>query len=416
MNVKRLFCVTVMALFVQGVFHQGVLAAESTTKGASSKNVGVEVIFETTMGAFTVKLYPEKAPKTVANFLRYVNDDRYIGTLFHRVIPGFVIQGGGFGRGMIKARTLDPVENESGNGLKNDRGTIAMARTKDPNSAAAQFFINLKRNEGLNFQKKRAGFRKGKPGYTVFGKITEGMDVFDKMAAIPTTALGSFMGLPTEDIVILSANQRDVTGAEDKRKSTGASEVNSKEFKIGEHYTVLDHPVPTRDTSKIEVTGAFSYSCPQCYKMDPLVEFWRKQQADDVDFLRFHAAWSAAMKVYARTFYTAKTLGVSEEMHDPLFTAVLVKQRNLDNEKEVGDLFEKHGVEKKIFSGAFNSTAVATQVKEAEAHSRAYNLASVPEIVVNGKYRVDLMRAGTWLQMFEVVDFLVNKERARLKK
>ena len=122
------------------------------------------------------------------------------------------------------------------------------------------------------------------------------------------------------------------------------------------------------------------------------------------------------MKVYARAFYTAKTLGMSEEMHDPLFTAVLVKQGNLDNEKEVGDLFEKYGVEKKTFSGAFDSTAVANQVKQAEAHSQAYNLASVPEIVVNGKYRVDPMRAGTWLQMFEVVDFLVNKERARLKR
>ena len=409
MNVKRLLCVTVIAFLVQGVFHQGVLADEAIPKAASFKDsTAVEVIFETTMGAFTVELYPEKAPKTVANFLRYVNGDRYIGTLFHRAIPGFVIQGGGFGRGMIKARTLEPVENESSNRLKNERGTIAMARTKDPNSAAAQFFINLKKNEGLNFQKKKAG-------YTVFGKVTEGIDVIDTMAAVPTTSLGSFKNVPSEDIVILSAKSRDAMGEEGIRITAGTQERNPKEFKLGEHYTVLADPMPTKDTSKIEVTEAFSYSCPQCYKMDPLVKFWHKQQADDVEFLRFHAAWSDTMKVYARAFYTAKALGVSEEMHDPLFAAVLVKQKNLESEKEVGDIFEKYGVEKKTFSEAFHSSAVAHQVEQAEAHSQSYNLASVPEIVVNGKYRVDPMRAGTWLQMFEVVDFLINKERARLE-
>jgi cyclophilin family peptidyl-prolyl cis-trans isomerase len=141
-----------------------------------------KVRMETSAGTITIELYPEKAPKTVKSFLTYVDEGFYDGTIFHRVIPGFMIQGGGFTGDMQQKSTHAPIKNEADNGLKNDRGTIAMARTSDPDSATAQFFINLKDNDFLNHTDKTTrGW-----GYTVFGKVTDGMDVVDKIATAPT--------------------------------------------------------------------------------------------------------------------------------------------------------------------------------------------------------------------------------------
>lgn len=161
-----------------------------------------EVELKTSMGVITLELYPDKAPKTVENFLQYVKDGHFKGTIFHRVIPGFMVQGGGFTADFQQKKTRGPVQNEAGNGLKNDVGTVAMARTSDPQSATAQFFINHKNNDFLNYS---APTPQGW-GYTVFGKVIKGMDVVNKIAAIETGPLGPFPSdVPRKTILIEDA-------------------------------------------------------------------------------------------------------------------------------------------------------------------------------------------------------------------
>jgi len=155
----------------------------------------------TNLGAITLELDAEKAPKTVANFLAYVKAGHYDGTIFHRVIDGFMIQGGGFLPGMRQKPTNAPIENEAANGLKNLRGTIAMARTQEPHSATAQFFINVADNDFLDF---RAPVGNGW-GYCVFGRVVEGMDVVDKIKSVRTGSRGFHQDVPLEDIVIEKA-------------------------------------------------------------------------------------------------------------------------------------------------------------------------------------------------------------------
>jgi cyclophilin family peptidyl-prolyl cis-trans isomerase len=154
---------------------------------------------ETTMGNIVIELNEKAAPVTVKNFLTYVEEGFYDGTIFHRVIPNFMIQGGGFTPDMVQKKTHPPIINEASNGLKNDRGTIAMARTNNPDSATSQFFINHKNNDFLNY----AG--PDKPGYAVFGKVIEGMETVDKIAAVKTTRKGPHADVPIEPIVIKSA-------------------------------------------------------------------------------------------------------------------------------------------------------------------------------------------------------------------
>jgi peptidyl-prolyl cis-trans isomerase A (cyclophilin A) len=161
------------------------------------------VLFKTSDGDIRVELYPEKAPKTVANFLDYVKSGQYNGTIFHRVIPGFMIQGGGFEPGMQQKRTRAPVANEAGNGVKNARYTVAMARTSDPHSATAQFFINLVDNAFLDYK----GPSSQAYGYCVFGKVVGGQDVVDAIAGAPTGRSGMHADVPTEDVVITRAEE-----------------------------------------------------------------------------------------------------------------------------------------------------------------------------------------------------------------
>ncbi len=159
------------------------------------------VELETSMGNITIELNEEKAPKTVENFLNYVKSGQYEGTIFHRIIDGFMIQGGGMDEQMNEKPTNKPVENEADNGLKNDKGTIAMARTQDPHSATSQFFINVKDNDFLNHTGKNAqGW-----GYTVFGKVTSGMDVIEKMRGVPTGRFGMHADVPKTPVTINSA-------------------------------------------------------------------------------------------------------------------------------------------------------------------------------------------------------------------
>jgi len=156
--------------------------------------------FETSQGAFTVELFPKEAPVTVENFLRYVDDGHFDGTIFHRIVPGFVIQGGGLTADFANKKTRAPISNEAKNGLKNLRGTLSMARTGDINSATSQFFVNLSDNAFLDHSARDYG-------YAVFGRVTDGMDVIDRIAAVSTGRRKGYQDAPLEDVVILSAQR-----------------------------------------------------------------------------------------------------------------------------------------------------------------------------------------------------------------
>ena len=164
----------------------------------------VVVVMETSMGTIEIELNGDKAPITVKNFLAYVEDKFFDNTLFHRVIENFMIQGGGFAPGLERKKTRAPIKNEAGNGLSNKRGTIAMARTDEPDSATAQFFVNLKDNTFLDRARAQDGV-----GYCVFGRVTEGMDVLDKIKAVPTAGRGGHGDVPTKDVVILSMRRAE---------------------------------------------------------------------------------------------------------------------------------------------------------------------------------------------------------------
>src|SRR5215470_12334074 len=158
------------------------------------------VKFETSLGTFTIELYQKEAPISVENFLRYVDDGHFDGTIFHRIIPGFVIQGGGLTADFASKKTRAPISNEAKNGLKNLRGSLSMARTNDINSATSQFFVNLADNAFLDH-----GLRDY--GYAVFGRIGEGMDVIDRIARVNTGTRKGYKDAPLEDVVVLSARR-----------------------------------------------------------------------------------------------------------------------------------------------------------------------------------------------------------------
>ncbi len=175
-----------------------VLSAAAAAPGAIGADPQVDL--KTSAGTIRLELYPGKAPKTVENFLKYVKDGHYNGTIFHRVIPGFMVQGGGMTPNMAQKSTRSPVPIESKNGLKNEVGSVAMARTSDPNSATAQFFVNLASNGFLDYP-GQDGY-----GYTVFGKVVSGMDVVNKIAATPTGTQGMHRDVPRTAVVIESAS------------------------------------------------------------------------------------------------------------------------------------------------------------------------------------------------------------------
>lgn len=166
--------------------------------GQAAEQQAPQVIIQTNMGNIEVVLNPDKAPNTVKNFLRYVDGNFYNGTVFHRVIYGYMIQGGGFTKDLDRKKTFDPIAIESNNGLKNDRGAIAMARTGDPHSATSQFFINTRDNYVLNYSSPTMrGY-----GYTVFGKVVQGMDVVDKIEVVNTATRGDMDDVPVKPVII----------------------------------------------------------------------------------------------------------------------------------------------------------------------------------------------------------------------
>jgi cyclophilin family peptidyl-prolyl cis-trans isomerase len=193
-NVVRLLaalCVAVLGAPVQAQDTQPARAA------------GPVVELSTSRGTIVLELNEQQAPVSTRNFLQYVRAGDYDGTIFHRVIPGFMIQGGGFTAAMEKKDTREPIVNEAKNGLKNDRGTIAMARTNDPNSATSQFFINVVDNQALNPSPSSGA------GYAVFGRVIEGMDVVDAIVGVRTTTRGGHQNVPVEPIAIQSARVRE---------------------------------------------------------------------------------------------------------------------------------------------------------------------------------------------------------------
>jgi peptidyl-prolyl cis-trans isomerase B (cyclophilin B) len=164
---------------------------------AQSENPNV--ILHTNHGTITVELFENDAPKSVANFLQYARDGHYDGTLFHRVIDNFMIQGGGFDTDFNQKNTREPIENEADNGLKNERGTLAMARTNDPHSATSQFFINVADNDFLNHRGKQSGQTWG---YAVFGRVIDGMDVVDSIRGVPTGTHGFHRDVPEQPVIL----------------------------------------------------------------------------------------------------------------------------------------------------------------------------------------------------------------------
>jgi cyclophilin family peptidyl-prolyl cis-trans isomerase len=175
-----------------------VLSAAAASGGGLAADPQVEL--KTSAGTIRVELYPAKAPKSVENFLQYVKDGHYDGTIFHRVIPGFMVQGGGMSKDMAQKKSRAPVPFESKNGLKNELGTLAMARTSDPNSATSQFFINVNNNGFLDYPGQDGH------GYTVFGKVVGGMDVVNKIVAVPTGNTGGHQNVPRTPVLIGSAS------------------------------------------------------------------------------------------------------------------------------------------------------------------------------------------------------------------
>jgi len=178
----------------------GIVALVSVSAAAQDKAAAPRVLLATSAGDITLQLDPEKAPKSVANFLEYVKSGHYDGTIFHRVIGAFMIQGGGFTPEMVQKPTRAPIPLESRNGLKNERGTVAMARTSVPDSATAQFFINVVDNAFLDQPNARDG-----NGYAVFGKVVAGMDVVDRIRAVETGNVGGHQNVPVKPVLIRSA-------------------------------------------------------------------------------------------------------------------------------------------------------------------------------------------------------------------
>ena len=189
-----------------------------------------------------------------------------------------------------------------------------------------------------------------------------------------------------------------------------------EKYQAGVHYTVLDAPVRTADASKIEVTEVFWYGCGHCFHFEPLVKPWAKQLPEDVAFVQSPAMWNGAMELHARAFYVAKALGISEQMHDPLFEAMNVAGKRLANEAEIKDLFVANGVDADKFTKAFGSFGVTGQVRQEDARARSYRITGTPELVVEGKYRISAKEAGGQAQMLEVASFLIEKVRAERAK
>ena len=186
-------------------------------------------------------------------------------------------------------------------------------------------------------------------------------------------------------------------------------------FVAGTHYQEIANPVNTNDSSKVEVIEAFWYGCSHCFRFEPLIADWEDNTPDYVDFVRFPALWNGLMKVHAQVYYTAEALDSLDVLHEPIFNAINVERNMLQNEDQIGDLFEQHGVSQSDFESAFNSFSVRTKVNQAEKRMTDYGIRSTPNMIVNGKYLVATgENVRTQQEMLDIVDFLVEKERSAM--
>jgi len=202
---------SIVLLVVAGIGFADLAYGNTATPATVSKeSKNVQIVMETSLGAITAELYPDKAPVTVSNMLAYIDAKHYDATIFHRVIDGFMIQGGGFTRDMVQKKTRAPIRNEADNGLRNERGTLAMARTRIVDSATSQFFINLVDNGAhLDFKEKSdPGW-----GYCVFGRVIEGMEVVDRIAKVRVGSSGHHQNVPLDPVVMISVRRKDASPA-----------------------------------------------------------------------------------------------------------------------------------------------------------------------------------------------------------
>ncbi len=232
------YCRRFAGLFMRIIMPRTLIAALSLLASFNLGAADPQVELKTNMGAITLELYPDKAPETVKNFLQYVQDGFYAGTVFHRVIDGFMIQGGGFRENLTHKPGREPIKNEASNGVKNEAGTVAMARTGDPHSATTQFFINVNNNEFLNYP-GRDGY-----GYAVFGKVIKGMDVVDRIAKVGTTPRPPHQNVPVRPVIIESAH---LVGAPAKKPA------KIKKVKTGSRGMHQDVPLEDVVIEKAEV-------------------------------------------------------------------------------------------------------------------------------------------------------------------
>jgi len=183
-------------------------------------------------------------------------------------------------------------------------------------------------------------------------------------------------------------------------------------YVAGTHYVELPAPVRTGDPAKIEVIEAFWYGCAHCFRFEPLLANWESNLPDDVVFERFPAQWNDLMKIHAQIYYTAEALGVLETVHDPVFNAINVEGNRLQNERQIGDLFARFGVDEERFKAAFNSFSVRTKVNQGDKRMQDYQIRSTPNMIVNGKYLITTgQTVTTQEELLNVVNFLVDKER-----
>jgi len=188
-----------------------------------------------------------------------------------------------------------------------------------------------------------------------------------------------------------------------------------EKYVAGTHYTELQAPVNTNDSSKVEVLEAFWYGCSHCFRFEPLIANWEATAGEDVDFVRFPAMWNALMEVHAQVYYTAEAMDALDIVHEPVFNAINIEGNRLQNENQIGALFAEYGISEDDFSKAFNSFTVRTKVNQAKQRMQAYEIRSTPNMIVNGKYHVTTGETvRTQADMLEVVDFLVEKERQQL--
>lgn len=193
------------------------------------------------------------------------------------------------------------------------------------------------------------------------------------------------------------------------------AEEGAAQYEEGKHYVRLDTPVRTSNPNKIEVTEVFWYGCSHCFHFEPMAHAWAEKQADDVVFVQTPAMWNRVMQTHARAFYTAQALGVLDKVHQPIFNAINLERNMLTTPEALAELFAKHGVEKERFHKAFRSFSVNSQVQQADARARGYQIQGTPEMVVNGKFRVSTRTAGSQRGMLDVVDYLVEQERKGAK-